>query len=115
MEHESKISFKKVLTDCELNVDIFCRFYSDYFLTAFATTYYCKDKETISIEGESTGIIHTIALGAGTYGNNLDCSWKINAGVGNQLHMKILSSNLEYTPPYTSCFTRDSLFILEGN
>lgn len=115
MEHESKISFKKVLTDCELNVDIFCQFYSDYFLTAFATTYYCKDKETISIEGESTGIIHTIALGAGSYGNNVDCSWKINAGDGNQLHMKILSSNLEYTPPYTSCFTRDSLFILEGN
>lgn len=92
----------------------FAAYISTFLCKAFATTYYCKDKETISIEGESTGIIHTIALGAGSYGNNVDCSWKINAGDGNQLHMKILSSNLEYTPPYTSCFTRDSLFILEG-
>eukprot|EP00105_Crassostrea_gigas_P001463 XP_011413658.1 PREDICTED: exoskeleton protein RP43-like [Crassostrea gigas] len=92
----------------------FAAYISTFLCKGFATTYYCKDKETISIEGESTGIIHTMALGAGTYGNNVDCSWKINAGDGNQLHMKILSSNLEYTPPYTSCFTRDSLFILEG-
>nr|XP_034338569.1 uncharacterized protein LOC105329838 isoform X2 [Crassostrea gigas] len=92
----------------------FAAYISTFLCKAFATTYYCKDKETISIEGESTGIIHTIASGASSYGNNVDCSWKINAGDGNQLHMKILSSNLEYTPPYTSCFTRDSLFILEG-
>lgn len=92
----------------------FAAYISAFVCKATATTYYCKDKETINIEGESTGIIHTVASGAGSYGNNVDCSWKINAGDGNQLHMKILSSNLEYTPPYTSCFTRDSLFILEG-
>ncbi|XP_022345413.2 uncharacterized protein LOC111137971 isoform X2 [Crassostrea virginica] len=82
---------------------------------AIATTYYCKDKETINIEGESSGTIHTLASGASKYDNNVDCSWKINAGDGNKIHFKILSSSLEYTPPYTSCFTRDSLFLLSGD
>lgn len=90
-------------------------FYFLNFATAIATTYYCKDKETINIEGETSGTIHTRASGASKYDNNVDCSWKINAGDGNKIHFKILSSNLEYTPPYTSCFTRDSLFLLSGN
>lgn len=110
----SNLACVESVTNC-VNVGVFVNFNKFIFLPATAPTYYCKDKETINIEGESTGIIHTVASGAGSYGNNVDCSWKINAGDGNQLHMKILSSNLEYTPPYTSCFTRDSLFILEGN
>ncbi|XP_062610043.1 uncharacterized protein LOC134271849 [Saccostrea cucullata] len=96
---------------CPLHFTVYISF---FICKALATTYYCEDKQTVNIDGVTSGTIRTLASGASSYDNNVDCSWKINAGSGNKLHFRILSSVLEYTPPYTSCYTRDSLFILDG-
>ena len=78
-------------------------------------THYCENGNTVTITGETTGIIKTLVSGTSQYGNNLNCGWVINGGTGNRIQMLIGGVNLQSAPVYTSCGGYDHLSIKDGN
>ena len=66
------------------------------------------------MSGETEGTIITRNQGESTYGNNVNCMWLIDAGVGKQIKLSIISTDLEWAPTYTTCSGYDNLQIVEG-
>lgn len=82
--------------------------------TGQGSSYYCDNGRTQTISGEAQGYIKTREREDGFYGNNLDCSWKIDAGEGKRIKLTVLNSDLQWSADYATCYGYDALDIWEG-
>ena len=64
--------------------------------------------------GETQGKIISRRQGESYYGNNYECSWRIDAGENKKIKLTVLSTNLQWAPTYTTCSSYDNLQIFDG-
>jgi len=63
---------------------------------------------------EQNGTVITRYEGSQNYGNNMDCTWVIDAGPSTtaRIQLQVLNSDLQWAPNDSTCATYDQVEIL---
>jgi len=93
---------------------LICIYHILILVTGFGATFYCVNGETQTISGQSKGTILSLEEGELFYGDNIKCSWRIDAGQGMRIKLTVVNMDLQWSAEYATCFDYDQLEVWEG-